>query len=284
MTHRVDRIFSGKTVEWAKSETWVEAISIWLSNRLTPAAFDSLKNMDTNALYDDDPEWRDILTHYLKQPFEEIVEELSEAITYAKIRTFHGCRTEDALMYFNDGLRVHKKEELKAQAQKLIDHSEDLKELQPQLDQRIDEVNNQTDEGRCHVVLDERPLLEYAAHYLIYGSEWISAILGPGSWPYLQKIGTPTMLEIDLPLNIIFQSTRDNLADLFLREWTRQKARNPKEVLSVDFTFIVPQNIAPEHISGHYHPAELKDPYSGNIFRSETRYCAYCDPSISAKT
>jgi hypothetical protein len=50
--------------------------------------------------------------------------------------------------------------------------------MRDRVDAAIAEIENELDPGRLYVVADDAVLLKHAAHYMIYGSEWISAVLG----------------------------------------------------------------------------------------------------------
>src|SRR4051794_39222171 len=68
-----------------------------------------------------------------------------------------------------------------------------------------------------------------------------------------------------------------DLAKDMLREWTRQAAWEPDEVVKVDFTFTLRTDLPPEHIVGHYHPRELRDPLRGfQLHQSPRTCCAHC--------
>ncbi len=153
---------------WEKPETWVPFLSAWLNPRLRRRAVSVLRQSDYKDFCDDDPEWLELLATQLHLSIDETINDLAVAIAQTKIRTFHGCRTSDAGEYFREGLRIHRKCELKERACLLVEQNE-ISTLTSGID---------IDEGCCFVVLDKRALIKYAAHYLIYGSEFICAALG----------------------------------------------------------------------------------------------------------
>jgi len=219
-----------------------------------------LRAADTEDFYADDPEWLKLLDHELRGELDEVKKELADALRGSRVRVFHGCRTDDAGVYFREGLKVHRWDELIAQVRVLVDADEHRRDRKSVIEQTIAELGKyrNLDEGHSYVVLDERPLIEDSAHYLIYGSELISAAFRQAGQGFLRERGTPTMLLIDLPLSIADLHERCELARDMLQEWTRQIAWGCDEVAKVDFTFTLKADLPREHIVGHYHPRELR--------------------------
>jgi len=156
-----------------------------------------------------------------------------------------------------------------AQVKAIVAGSDKLTWMRDRVDTAIAEIENELDPGRVYVVADDAVLLKHAAHYLIYGSEWISAILGAAGRRVLLQRGVPTLLEIDLPLRISSMQTRTELATKMLREWTRLACNRPDWSAPIDFSFCLRTDIPAAWIVRHSHPAELRDPLEqGRIYRS----------------
>jgi hypothetical protein len=211
-------------------------------------------------------------------------EQLADALEHSVLRTFHGCRTDDARSYFELGIRIHNRDAMTTQLRSLVETHEELFWLRTRLDDAIARIDNTIDNGRLYVVADDTSLLDYAAHYLIYGSEWIAAVLGGGYRHVLLKTGTPTLLEIDLPLRVSSTGIRKELANKMLAEWTRHACNRPDWHAPIDFTFGLHADIPPAWIVGHTHPAELRDPLKQRqLYRSPRTTCAYCTAEIINK-
>lgn len=252
-------------------------MSEWLRSRMDARALSSLKGVDHEAWCDDDLDWLCLLESYLELPLKITKRELVVSLGQMTVRTYHGCRTEDAGHYFGQGLRGHRRVELEAEVRSFLERTEELGWWLSGLTQRIAEVESNIDEGCCYVVLDPRPLLERAAHYLIYGSEWRLAVLGNIGRRAIRQIGAPTLLEIDLPLRMVDPHFRENLAKELLQEWTRQFVSQTSRVRWIDFTFKVRQDIPPEHIVAHSHPEALRDPLDQFRTHRSTRVdCVLC--------
>lgn len=149
--------------------------------------------------------------------------------------------------------------------------------LKVRLPEAIKAVDNTLDEGRLYVVADDQALIKHAAHYLIYGSEWISAVLGHSYRHVLKQDGVPTLLKIDMPLRISSLFTRREFAAKMLREWTRLTCNRSDWSAPIDFTFILQTDIPPEWVVGHSHPSALADPLEHyRAYRTPISECAHC--------
>jgi hypothetical protein len=274
---------SAAVIRWPRPETWVSSLSAWLRPRLGTGARERLREHDTSDFYIDGSEWLELLQSELRIELDEAVSGLADVLERARVRTFHGCRTDDAGKYFRHGLRMHRREELAEELRALVARNERFAWLLPRLEDRIAELERSfgsIDEGRCYVVLDDRALLERAAHYLIYGSEWMCAVVNGRVLGPLLEHGVPTMLEIELPLQFASPSQREQLARKLLHEWTRQIATRPKRVAVVDFTFALRLDLDPEFVVGHYHPKVLHDPLNAyRLYRPKHTSCRYCAPN-----
>jgi hypothetical protein len=222
-----------------------------------------------------------LLADQLRVDLDEVEEDIIDWLERQAVRCYHGCRTDDAGTYFRQGLRVHRREEQEAAVRQLVESDARLRWMLPGLADTFAKFPSTTDEHRCFVVLDDRALLDRAAHYLIYGSEWICAVLGRGSRGPLLERGVPTMIEVDLPLMWTSFGQREALASLLLREWTRQVAQRPRQVLVVDFTFTMHHDLPPEVVTGHYHPTEMEDPLEGSsLYRPPGDSCLHCRADV----
>jgi hypothetical protein len=225
----------------------------------------------------DDPEWSDVLDRCVKGSLDDHADALADALENSVLRTFHGCRTDDAGSYFREGLLRHDRAEMTTRLRAIVDAHEELLWMKDRLDHTIEEIDNELDPGRLYVVADERGLLDDSAHYLINGSEWIMAVLGPTGWPVLRRIGAPTLIEIDLRLSACLPSDRKGLATDMLREWTRVACNGHEWSAPIDCSFCLFTDIPAAWVVGHSHPTELKDPHDAfRIYRSPNKICKHC--------
>ncbi|MBF0261120.1 MAG: hypothetical protein HQL97_04655 [Magnetococcales bacterium] len=224
----------------------------------------------------DDLEWFSILERCLKGNIDDHLEQFSMALESSVMRIYHGCRTEDAGIYFRNGLLPHDQAILEQRLEAILARHPELEVFRANFEQRINNIG-EIDKGCLYGVIDDTCLLERAAHYLIYGSEWLCAVLREDGRHVLKEIGAPTLLEVDLPLYLASKSDRRELACALFTEWTRQVCNKPTQHHQIDFTFAIHSSIPSSCIVGHRHPKTLIDPLSGyRSYVSPVTYCAYC--------
>jgi len=273
-----DAVWHRRLIIWKEPATWMPALTAWLSRYFRADAMQRLRPNVFRDICWDDTHWLDVLARSLKDPVEYRTNDLADALLASVIRTYHGCRTHDAGTYFRNGLLVHRKEQLKARALSIIKTHPELHYMQAQLDEAIARIDNTIDDGKCYVAVSDEGLLDQAAHYLIYGSEWIMALFKDDGRSILRKIGAPTLIEIDLPFSTTHNSDRHELAKHMLREWTRLACNGQEWVAPINCTFFLAKDVPGECIVGHTHPAILRDPLDRErIYRSPVTTCKYCN-------
>lgn len=270
--------FGPGTIAWTEPETWFPALTRWLGPMLRRGAEGRLRRHDTSGFYDDGSEWLDLLSGELRHGLEEVTETLADALEGARVRTFHGCRTEDAGEYLREGLRIHRREEVTERLRLLVPRNPRYAHALPKLEEMMAECESGIDEGCSFVVLDERAMLRYAAHYLIYGSEWACGVLNSADHGPLLEEGAPTVLTVELPLHLPHHSQRGELATELLQGWCQQ-ATGMRRVPTVDFTFVLKVDLEPALVLDHRHPDSLRDPLNGDRrYRPKRTRCRACEP------
>jgi hypothetical protein len=272
-----DSVWTRHYFVWKRPASWVPQLTAWLSPRFRADGLRRLKPSVFRDLCWDDSDWSRVLEKCLTDMAYH-TEKLAEAIEPATLRSYHGCRTADAGIYCREGLRTHEREAMKERLRTIVELYPELRYLKSRLSDAIANIDNTLDIGHLYVVADDQALIKHAAHYLIYGSEWISAVLGYDR-NVLKKIGVPTLLEIDLPLRMAGLATRREFAAKMLREWTRFTCNEPDWPAPIDFTFTLGADIPPEWVVGHSHPEELVDPLDHmSTYRTPVTVCAHCRP------
>lgn len=142
-------------------------MTAWLTPRFRANGMTRLKLGQFRDLCWDDPEWSDVLESCLVANFDYHSEALANALETAVLRTFHGCRTDDAGSYFRHGLRVHDRVAMTTKLKAIIGGTKELAWMKSCVDAAIAEIGNTLDPGRVYVVADDTALLKHGAHYLI---------------------------------------------------------------------------------------------------------------------
>lgn len=216
----------------------------------------------------DDSDWLHKTEGVLRFEIQYIIERLSDALSFAAARTYHGCRTEDAGIYHRAGIRRNDPAVLADEARRIVREEDRLAHLRPVIEQRLHDFDStDRDTGRLYLVMDHRGLTESAGHYLLYGSEWIQCVLGFEAHEALRRRGFPTIFAVNLPLSMVTSNEREQLARALLQEWTRIKVNRPDWVPELDFTFCLRNDIPATMIVGHFHPEAICDPFYQNLMR-----------------
>lgn len=188
---------------------------------------------------------------------------------YSGARGFHGCRPRNLGSYYQDGIRVADFSTLDAWARTIF-LTDEFREITPAaIDTAIARIST-VDQQVVHAILDDRVLIHYAGHYLVYGSERVCAIAAAlsrtGSTDYrqvLKRFGRPTIFEASLPWNTFTEHTLENLARRVREHLSIVKRTGlPPEM---DFTVTLRQMISPTQILSHYHPDVVIDPLAGMV-------------------
>ncbi len=227
----------------------------------------------------DDPDWLDdILVPRLSRGLDYTRQALGEALSSATLRVFHGCRVADAGLFHREGLRINDPVVLEDEARRIVAEANDLAWARPHIERMIAENKHRLrDEGRVYVCVDDRPQLDEIGQYALYGAEWLQVLLGFAGHRTLRSRGVPTILELDVPLDLVGESTRRELADTLLQEWTRRTVNNPDFHPEIDFTISFLHDLPAEYVVSHYHPKVLKDPYRNKATCvSEVTVCPGC--------
>lgn len=262
---------------WKHPETWMPVVRSWLRPRLAKGAVGRIRKADFSDLYADDSAWLEMLLAVARPDADDLVGGFADELDRMVVRAYHGCRTEDAGEYFRRGIRVHRREELEELVRSIVADDDRLRWMLPTLVARMADFPSRCDDHRCFVVLDDRALMEQAAHYLIYGSEWVCAVLGHGWRDPLLERGAPTMIEVDLPVKWVSVGLREELSKLLLGEWTRQTVAKPSGTFLEDFTFTLHHDLPPETVVGHWHPERLVDPLERmRVHRPASTTCRHC--------
>ncbi len=134
---------------------------------------------------------------------------------------------------------------------------------EPMLTDAVTEIVPSRDNGLVYLAVDERHLLRFCGHYMVYGSEALAGIaarltrrVGWNVQRLLCKSGTPTMLIVDVPCSYISSEIPELKKRIF------EELHNPpgEEPTEIDFTFAVRSVIPPTAIVGYYSLIRVHDP------------------------
>jgi hypothetical protein len=193
----------------------------------------------------------------------KLVGELLQS-NFQGVGAFHGCRPVDINEYYKFGLRRSNSSRIDERARNLFLNGQFPEIKSEHIDQVVDSIGNY-DDGRIYACLDRRNLLEVDGHYLIYGSERLSAIAAhlnkysrTDLQQVLKRVGRPTLLTIALAWQVVSDPDFDELVEKIIQALpaARRKRKPPLD----DFTFEWWRDLPPEAIVECEYPSQVIDP------------------------
>lgn len=189
---------------------------------------------------------------------------------YSSFVAYHACRPVDVSSYYRDGLRVACHSDL-ARAALEVFASGQFPELSRDDVLAASEQMSDIDDDKLYVMLDDRDLIEYCGHYLIYGSEYLTAIAAHLSDIYgcdyrqhLKSMGRATVFEVELPFEWMPEEYQMCLASDLSRAVFHDEPAH-----EIDFTVTLSRPVPPECIRSHQHPMRIRDPFLGLAWHEE---------------
>ncbi|HUX01268.1 MAG TPA: hypothetical protein VMY35_09865 [Phycisphaerae bacterium] len=262
---------------WKAFAEWKPALEEMFGDILTPE-FEAKARQNATDIESDYIGYKELVD----RPIEAIITDNKIAEfrrRYSHIRVYHGCRPEDIKNYYRKGLLCRDKAALIERFRSIF-LTRDFPELTEEMLQQSLTIRSD-DDGELCLAIDDRHIITQCGHYLIYGSEYLAALVIQlpikNSEQYLavlRKIGKPTFYEINLPNTQECFVSDNNIFELLhdmLTEWTHKTCHPEAESRSLDFTVSFLGPLPPEYICSHYHPKKIPDPNMGwKIYDAET--------------
>lgn len=220
-------------------------------------------------LVSDDLSWLDNLVLQVRGIHIDSKAELAERLQdrYRAIRACHGTSVPTVDSFYKQGIRPLEIEEFHNQARQIF-LSGDYPELSgDNLKNAIEHVGPATREGRVYFEANERLLIEICGHYMLYGSEYLTALaanLG-GTRDYRRVLKgrfAPTLFVCDVPLEDLHPGTVAEFSGIALesifQELLDGPSYSPDKWRGSGFSIRVP--LESSCIVGHCHPTITRDP------------------------
>lgn len=221
-------------------------------------------------LVSDDLSWLDDLVLKLQGYEIDSKQVLADRLhrRFRAIRTCHGTSTHSLDEIYKQGLRPLAPEEFHAQARQIFLSGEFAELSEANLLSAIEAVGCKTREGHIYFEANERFLIEMCGHYMLYGSEYLTALaanLG-GNRDYrrvLKGRHPPTLLICDVPLELIPPRTVTEFAGIALQSIFQELIDGPAydPIKWHGLAFSIQEQLEPSCIVGHYHPSIPRDPF-----------------------
>jgi hypothetical protein len=194
---------------------------------------------------------------------------LAERLTsrYRALRAVHGTRAEDVEPFYREGLRPLEPHYFHDRAREVFLSGEYPELSEASLQAAITSVGSSMREGRVYFEANEELLIEFAGHYMLYGSEYLTAIaahLGQAR-DYRQVLklsGLPTLFVCDVPLTLIGSSVLQDFAGSALESVFQEllDGAEPQKDRWRGAGFCIHKPLPAANLVGHYHPIIQHDP------------------------
>lgn len=214
--------------------------------------------------WNDGKSWRPLVAAFSNMRITPDV--ISSVLTskHEGLAVYHGCRTADVNLYYDAGLQRSCSTSLDKLAHSIF-VARELTEITPQKLTEVTEKLGPRDDGRIYACLDSEWLLQYAGHYLIYGSERLCAIASSltaeGLIDYrqiLKRIGRPTILKVRVEWKYVSCQQLKEFCVLLAK--SLRDIRGGKTLPIEDFTFSFREDLPGSAILSHEHPSDIADP------------------------
>lgn len=244
-----------------------------MNNELTPAVLKAFKRSPPRYVVGDDLTWLNDIVEAVNGDIVDTQELLAQRLAdhYHALRAFHGTRPLDIDTFYKDGMHPLDPERFEQRAREIFLDGSFPELTRDSIEVGIEKVGRKYREGRLYFEANEAHLVEYCAHYMLYGSEYLCAIAAnlPGQRDYrqhLKKFGTPTILTCNVPLSLLDYD--------LLREFAGVALETMFSTL-LDSTYqhgakwrgaglYIWKPLPPEFIIGHRIPSVLRDPLLGD--------------------
>ncbi len=264
-----------KVLDWRKRLSWLGSIRHYAGHVLTLELRQHL-SQERPQCWSDNLSW---LPDY-EYIFPEFLNSLISYYTHFK--GFHGCRPLRVANYHEHGLLGQNSSILEGLFKEIFSDlpAQELEGVISQFERR----GNQ-ERGAIWLVGDDRYLVKECGHYLIQGSEYLMALAAhldnpPDGEDYrfrLRNYGVPTILEVDIPVELVSPSQHAELAKMILSEWGQLASRRPLFFGDTPPCYVIRHDIPPEYIRGHYHPGLIIDPHQGHrLYSNPVSTCDVC--------
>ncbi len=190
------------------------------------------------------------------------------------VRMFHCCRPRHTEPYYSQGIRVLRADEANRQFMDFCGESDELSNISPKdIRAAIDWMSDSYGRfGQVYFALDDRFLIEYCGHYLIYGSEYLQSLcsylrdkIRYDFSSQLMQVGIPTVFQVNISVSQFEIQELSALADIALPAWAYCIAHDKRDPGLLDFAIMLDDTLPPANIVDHYHPEEIPDQFNGRL-------------------
>lgn len=262
-------ITSRNLLFWEDYSTWSPRIEVLYPEIFNKSVIRSLLKNKPEYITTDDLRWlTPLLPRWLKEADNLRSEVLSRLCShFTHLVAYHGCRPTDLDSYRANGITPLNIASMHDTLIRRVCSSSPLSPTKKQVQNACSAVSADYREGRIFFETSKRHLLDFCAHYLLYGSEYSVGILrsissDPDYAQLLKLQGRPTLLTCEVPIYWLQQGAQEELAGSLIATYFKRKldlayAHPPR---GVGFGFEIFRTLPPEFITAVDYPENLRDP------------------------
>lgn len=258
---------------YEEMDSWRSDVMELLRPHVTESVIAAFRKKPPEYVVSDDLSWLDSIVERLHGYETDMKSNLAERLheKFDAIRGYHGARPTNIESYYMHGIKIMDPADVEQRARDVF-LSGGFPELQPEdVERAIAGVPRNRREGRAYFEASKRELEGFCAHYMLYGSEFVTGVaagLGCSSPDYrqaLKTVGTPTVFVCDVPLDMMSLGFLKDfagsaIASIF-ESILEPEYRHPP--VGQGSGIEIHRSLAPEFIVGHYTPKRLRDPLVG---------------------
>jgi hypothetical protein len=262
-------------LDWSSRAQWLPELPAYTADILAPDVVDFLRDNPPDGCWSDDMSWL---------PDESLVDNFIDAFCnyYESVKAFHGCRPIEMASYYNDGLLGQDGRHVETTFRNLYaDVPGDV------LQRAIDGLRERGEQehGKIYFVCTEEELVTQCGHYLIQGSEYLMSLAaalcrhhttGEDFRMRLRDFGIPTIIEVNIPIELIPDWNLREMAQVMISAWGKQ-ILNLEDDGEPRMYVILNQDLPAKYIVNHSHPREIRDPHVAySTYRPPVTVCEWC--------
>lgn len=277
----MDDVFS-----WQNASIWHATTQRLINNILPPKVLEEVRRIDLNVIFPEDLEWlEEITSRHSTLTTAQIIEQFADAFVnrFSKVRLFHGCRPREVSSYYTKGFLPPDQNLFNELIDNVFSPKNHPEITQAMMSQARNALNDEMREGKIYFVVDDVLLVQQFGHYLVYGSEYVTALARllqeytqKDYRSYLKRIGTPTVFACDFPIQHLDRETLHGYIINIFHETLRQSNNLVGHTRLLDYAFVFSELIRADYIQSHYHPPQIRDPLSSQIVNVSHILCDSC--------
>lgn len=202
---------SRSTLNWTDYLSWEKNILALLADYVDEEVIDCFRANPPEFVVSDDTSWLDEIVQNIKGVRVDVKYELASLLSenYETLRAFHGCSPVETNSYYEQGIRRLDPKEYDQIARDHFLSAQFPELVESDLLAAIEDMKTDNRAGLVFFEANEKVLLNFCGHYMLYGSEYllgIAAKLSGDRRDYRRTLkgrGTPSVFVCDVPLKLI---------------------------------------------------------------------------------